>query len=203
MTLAVGRRSALVVGLLLAFFALAALVGVGAFNSLDHQLLRAFQSIASVPLDWGMALVSLLGAVEVTLPLVLLICLFDRDATLIDRWLPLAIVLALNALEFGAKLVIAHHPPSSLRGIKLGFGLVTRGAFPSGHMLRATFVYGLIADRFGGRRKALVWLIVAVFLVVLGFSRVYLGDHWPDDVVGGVLLGGAGLSAYLGIRRAR
>jgi undecaprenyl-diphosphatase len=67
-------------------------------------------------------------------------------------------------------------------------------AFPSGHALTATVVCGLLLwllHHHGVDR--LLWraaLTVAVISVVgVGLTRVWLGVHWPSDVIGGWLLG--------------
>ncbi|MFC7844738.1 phosphatase PAP2 family protein [Streptomyces sp. NPDC001046] len=67
-------------------------------------------------------------------------------------------------------------------------------AFPSGHAMTATVVCGLLLwllHRHGVTRA--VWctaLAVAVVSVVgVGLTRIWLGVHWPSDVVGGWLLG--------------
>jgi undecaprenyl-diphosphatase len=67
-------------------------------------------------------------------------------------------------------------------------------AFPSGHALTATVVCGLLLwllRRYGAGR--VLWrtaVTVAVVSVVgVGLTRVWLGVHWPTDVVGGWLLG--------------
>ncbi|MGW3988836.1 phosphatase PAP2 family protein [Streptomyces sp. NPDC004830] len=67
-------------------------------------------------------------------------------------------------------------------------------AFPSGHAMTATVVCGLLLwllHRHGVTRA--VWrtaLAVAVVSVVgVGLTRIWLGVHWPSDVMGGWLLG--------------
>ncbi|MFD5714618.1 hypothetical protein OQI_26955 [Streptomyces pharetrae CZA14] len=69
-------------------------------------------------------------------------------------------------------------------------------AFPSGHAMTATLVCGLLLWLLhrGGAGRAL-WrtaVTVAVVSVVgVGLTRVWLGVHWPTDVLGGWLLGAA------------
>lgn len=69
-------------------------------------------------------------------------------------------------------------------------------AFPSGHALSALVAGALLLWllRLYGARPVWRWTaraVVAVSVVGVGVTRVYLGVHWPSDVVGGWLLGGA------------
>jgi undecaprenyl-diphosphatase len=92
-------------------------------------------------------------------------------------------------------------PEQALRGPRLpGVGLATAFSFPSGHMTRITLVAGLLALRLWRRtgRSAWLWLGAAA-VVIVGYSRVYLGTHWPADVAGGILLGGLGLAVCLAL----
>ncbi|WP_037854789.1 phosphatase PAP2 family protein [Streptomyces sp. NRRL S-340] len=69
-------------------------------------------------------------------------------------------------------------------------------AFPSGHAMTATVVCGLLlrllhqcgAGR-GPRRTVLV--VAGISVTGAGLTRVWLGVHWPSDVLGGWLLGAA------------
>jgi undecaprenyl-diphosphatase len=68
-------------------------------------------------------------------------------------------------------------------------------SFPSGHSAAAAAVYltlGALLARFQTRRRLRLFFVgLAVAITVLvGFSRVYLGVHWPSDVVAGWTLGG-------------
>jgi membrane-associated phospholipid phosphatase len=171
----------------------------------DHLLLLVAQAAASHPLDLLMALVGEAGSVEVTGLVVLGMVLSTRSAAPLglERWVPLAILVAATLVEVAAKSLV--HQPSPpldlLRGPHLpGLGLATPYSFPSGHMTRATLMLGIVSLRLARRTQRVTWLWVCVGAVwTVAYSLVYLGYHWPADVAGGILLGGLGLALCLAL----
>jgi undecaprenyl-diphosphatase len=78
----------------------------------------------------------------------------------------------------------------------------TSYSFPSGQAMESLVVYGILAYfavlAFSGRGKRAGSVGGAAVLVILiGFSRVYLGAHYVSDVIGGFAAGGAWLSAVI------
>lgn len=73
-------------------------------------------------------------------------------------------------------------------------------SFPSGHTFSSTVVFGLfgffILQFVSGVALILLPLFFAALIITVGVSRVYLGAHYPSDVVAGWLLG-AGILAII------
>ncbi len=75
-------------------------------------------------------------------------------------------------------------------------------SFPSGHAFVAFAFYGLVAWFAINRAKtlrlrALLFFAAAAVAVTVGFSRVYLGVHWPSDVLASYVLGSAWLATVV------
>lgn len=118
-------------------------------------------------------------------------------------WLPVVLMLIAAAgsvliTVLGKDLTARTRPPV----IYAVPPLETSPSFPSGHTLNATVVLGLSAylvmlGRRHLRSKLLVASAVAVFVLAMGLSRVWLGHHWLTDVMAGWLVGLAWLAAVV------
>ncbi|WP_425408378.1 phosphatase PAP2 family protein [Hyphococcus sp.] len=69
-------------------------------------------------------------------------------------------------------------------------------SFPSGHAMLSAVIYltlGALLARFHERRRerALIMFYAVLVTIMIGASRVYLGVHWPTDVLAGWALGAA------------
>lgn len=79
---------------------------------------------------------------------------------------------------------------------------VSDASMPSGHTMMATVLYftlaGLVVMRTDNvRLRRLAFICALVLTIAVGLSRVYLGVHWPTDVLAAVALGAAWTAAGL------
>ena len=75
-------------------------------------------------------------------------------------------------------------------------------SFPSGHTMTATVVYGVLAAYFfattqNWRRRVVIVLVASFLILLVGFSRIYLGVHYLSDVLGAMAEGLAWLALCL------
>jgi undecaprenyl-diphosphatase len=82
--------------------------------------------------------------------------------------------------------------------------LIGVGGFPSGHVLTMTAFYGfLIYLTFrlirSGWWRALITGVALIVILGMGYGRIYVGEHWPSDVLAGYLFGTLWLAVTVGI----
>lgn len=104
-------------------------------------------------------------------------------------------ILAFWLVQAGMGLTVQYGKTfiSRSRPADVAYYTVEHFSFPSGHATTAVALYGMLAYLLfrylsrPGRRLALV--LAAVLIVIVGFSRIYLGVHFLSDVLAGFLLG--------------
>jgi membrane-associated phospholipid phosphatase len=126
---------------------------------------------------------------------------------LVSIGLVLAVAFLIRGWHRGAVLVVVTLAGAGVLDglLKLSFGrtrpsaffdypLPNSASFPSGHALYATSLLGGVAVLLSGRIRSLairsaLWCVALFLIALVGLSRVYLGVHYPSDVLAGFSAG--------------
>jgi undecaprenyl-diphosphatase len=152
----------------------------------DNGVRSLIHQHASPPVTAIMEFVTNLGDWPVILfgtVVVLLLFWYRRDG---DHLLLLLVTMVGAGFLDGVLKLAFHRPrPDPFFGVK-----PSTFSFPSGHALISLCFYGLIAGMASFQlharwQRAAVWSAAGVMVGLIGLSRIYLGVHWPSDVLAG------------------
>ena len=153
--------------------------------------IRLIQTWSSPPLTVLMKIITGLGSAYVFVILIPFIfwCIDEKKGlrlgiiTLVSVWLNIFLKILLN------------QPRPFFEGFDPAVGMIAErmGGFPSGHAQNSLVMWFVIAS--WGKKKRF-FVCAAFFCLLVGFSRVYLGVHFPTDVFGGWMLGAILLCIY-------
>lgn len=173
------------------FAALASAVQYGLTQRFDETVLQWFATHRSPIMNRVMLEITILGTGVVLIVIVLIASVFLWLTH--HRWSVYMLLLGV----FGAKLfntllkhTFARERPSVVEWITH----TTSASFPSGHAMSSIVTYGTVAYLVGRLEptrtlRITTWLLVALIVIAIGISRMYLGVHYPSDVIAGFLAG--------------
>jgi undecaprenyl-diphosphatase len=158
----------------------------GDTQQFDTLVRTAVHHLATPGLTRLMQVFSFLGSVAA----VTTMCLVAICVSLYYRRTRTAAMLAITMLGVAAlnvALKFAFHRP---RPVAFFGATPSSYSFPSGHALGSLCFYGILAAilaaRVRGRgAKFCVWISALFLIGMIGFSRIYLGVHYPSDVIAG------------------
>jgi undecaprenyl-diphosphatase len=175
----------------------------GETASFDLAVRSWIHQFASPAMTRAMTVISMLGykilIAELLGAIIVFLCLRWRRAA---GWL--AITMA-GELALDLALKYAFHRPRP----QVFFGAEPHSySFPSGHALSSFCFYVVMAGLIAARVRSLALriaagVLAAVLVIAIGISRVYLGMHYPSDVLGGYLAAAVWVSAMLVLDRWR
>ena len=140
------------------------------------------------PLSWWMAATNSVGGYwQALVGLLAILAIWALDAR--AGWLTLIGSFA-SVLDNAVKPVVARHRPTPdllhIAAPATGF------SYPSGHAVFYTWLYLLVAfslaPKIPAPARPVLWLVAFALVCLACAARVWAGDHWPSDVLGGFLL---------------
>jgi undecaprenyl-diphosphatase len=182
------------------FGVMAALAATGQMQE-EAAMLRWFEGQRSSSGTSAVLAITRFGAGPTTAAITTLLCVW----MLIRKQTQEAVFLA--TANFGASMVNAalkvtferQRPTSEIVSSLMD---PQSFSFPSGHAMSAMVLYtsiSIVAARLGGTAvRTMVMALALIMIPTMGFTRLYLGVHYPTDVMGGWALGAAWVSlSYL------
>ena len=174
-------------------------ISVNEFLVFDGKIISIFQGWESMVLTSIMKFFTTIGSVYfvVAFSLCILFFLYKIQKYRSEVWLFIVVMVGSPLLNLLLKEVFQRTRPDLNRLIE-----ISGYSFPSGHAMNAFTFYGILAFllwRHIPTRSGRTVLITSASLMILmiGLSRIYLGVHYPSDIIGGYL--GSGCWLFLSI----
>ena len=174
------------------------LVHKNLFTSLDFDTTVRLQNKIPEIFITPFSFLSLLGSVEIVFTILLIVLVILRKLKAI---FVLFFFGMIHIIELFGKAFVTHPgPPFMFHKYDLGFTFPSSyvqpgSSYPSGHLARTAFIAVLFAfiiyssKRLSKTQKHLLYCLIVAMVGLMLISRVYLGEHWLSDVIGGSLLG--------------
>jgi len=168
----------------------------GDSRQFDAFVRTAVHQLATPGLTRLMQVFSFLGSVAA----VSTMCLVAICVSLYFRHARTAALLAITMLGVAALDVALKHAFHRPRPVAFFGPTPSSYSFPSGHALGSFCFYGILAAILatharGRGAKFCVWMAAVLLVGMIGLSRIYLGVHYPSDVIAGYCAGAVWVGA--------
>lgn len=160
-------------------------------QSINIKLFSIVNSLNSSAFDTLFHMITYMGSGFVLIPVVIILYFINRE-----KIMP---VLVSYLISGAAAQVIKYlwsipRPAALLENVHVVGDVLYAGSFPSGHTATAMALFYVLSN---GQRPVVKITLLAI-AVAIGYSRIYIGAHFPADVFGGAILGITG--GFISIR---
>lgn len=178
------------------FSAMASAVQTGLTQTFDVAVLQWLEAIRTPLLDEIMLELTALGGGSVLVMIVLIASLFLWITD--HKWSVYLLIVSVVGGQILNQLLKLEFHRARPTEVVLGQHVASL-SFPSGHAMTSIIAYGAIAYLVGRlgptpTLRRMVWGVAVVLVCAIGLSRMYLGVHYPSDVIAGFLCGAAWLA---------
>ena len=172
--------------LLVLFIVVMILVLTNNTKTFDESIYNFLYSLRSTGMDLFMKTITQFGnTIPVIIITLLIMILLPKKKDMFLVGFNTIITVSSNQI---LKHIICRPRPSHLR-------LISEGgySFPSGHAMISICLYGLLiylVNKFIKNKilKVLLTVLLMLIIICIGLSRIYVGVHYPSDILGGYLL---------------
>ncbi len=152
----------------------------------DYKVIKFIKKMVDVRLTYFFRIMTYFG--DFHIPIVIIACIF---LFIKNKWY--FYTQSICYMFAGLIAFLTKYFAGRARPIEALIKIPSSYSFPSGHTLTSIIFYiilsYLLINFYKIKNKRLVYSISTFLIVIVGFSRIYLGVHYFSDVIGGIILG--------------
>lgn len=165
------------------FIMILILVLSGNISNFDNNIYSLISNLISNSMTSFMKIITFLGSAYTLITITVLLILFSKDK----------IYFSINLIGIFLLNQLLKHIIQRPRPVDINIINENGYSFPSGHSMISMAVYGFLIYYIykNMKNKRLKWILIlllSILILLIGFSRIYLGVHYASDVLGGFIL---------------
>lgn len=155
----------------------------GNISNFDNNIYSLISNLISSSMTSFMKIITFLGSAYTLITITVLLILFSKDK----------IYFSINLIGIFLLNQLLKHIIQRPRPVDINIINENGYSFPSGHSMISMAVYGFLIyyiykNMNNKRLKWILILLLSILILLIGFSRIYLGVHYASDVLGGFIL---------------
>jgi len=175
----------IIIILMITFITLSLLVSFKKTITLDNNIHTYLVSIRSENLNNTFKFITNLGSATCLIVITLTLFLLLKNKVIVKY---LAMHLTMGFLLNQITKIVFLRPRPSINIID-----ISGYSYPSGHSMMSLIFYGYLAyivykSNLNKTKKLIINTFLIILIILIGISRIYLGVHYPTDVIGGFIL---------------